>query len=110
MKTCLSKFWLLIMKFWEKSNRRFAQTTKESGYTVPAFEKIANAYGIKAAAIFSYDELDGYSEWLLDDEPCLINIHLPEATLLIPKIKWETCTIKPDLDKEIQAQVDAVLA
>jgi len=90
-------------------NARFAQTTKESGYTVPAFEKIAEAYGIKAAAIASYEELDKYTDWLADNDPCLINIHIPEATLLIPKIKWETCTIKPDLDDKTMAQVQSFI-
>ncbi len=90
-------------------NARFAQTTKESGYTVPAFEKIAEAYGIKAAAIASYEELDKYTDWLADNDPYLINIHIPEATLLIPKIKWETCTIKPDLDDKTMAQVQSFI-
>lgn len=78
---------------------RFYGTTAESGYTVPDFEKIANAYGIKSATLSSYEELDFYKEWLEDNDPCLLNIMLPSLTLLIPKIKWETCTIKPDLDE-----------
>lgn len=90
-------------------NCRFAQTTRESGYTVPAFEKIAEAYGIKAVELSSYEELDKYAEWLTDNEPCLINIHIPEATLLIPKIKWETCTIKPDLDDKTLAQIESII-
>jgi len=94
----------------EAYHHRFAQTTKESGYTVPAFEKVAAAYGIKAAAVSSYDELDEYRDWFSDNDSCLINMHLPEATLLIPKIKWETCTIKPDLNEELLVQVKALLA
>lgn len=77
---------------------RFYITNKESGYTVPDFVKIAKAYGIKADALESYHELDNYTTWLNDNEPCLLNISLPALTSLIPKIKWETCTIKPDLD------------
>lgn len=88
---------------------RFAQTTKDSGYTVPAFEKISEAYGIKAVALSSYDCLDNYSEWLADNEPCLVNIHMPEAKLLIPKIKWETCTIKPDLNEDLLNRVQAII-
>ena len=38
-------------------NDRYAQTTAENGYIVPDFEKIAEAYGIKAATIPLYREL-----------------------------------------------------
>lgn len=88
---------------------RFCITTEESGYTVPDFEKIARAYGIKAATLASYNELDEYREWLEDHEPCLLNIMLPSLTPLIPKIKWETCTIKPDLDEEMLTRVSALI-
>lgn len=90
-------------------NNRFLSTTAESGYTVPDFEKVANAYGIKAATLASYEELDNYREWLDDDEPCLLNIMLPSLTQLIPKIKWETCSIKPDLDVEMLKKVHSLI-
>lgn len=90
-------------------NDRFCMTTIESGYTVPDFEKIAVAYGIKASTLQSYKELENYKEWLSDNEPCLLNIMLPPLTQLIPKIKWETCTIKPDLDKDMLAKINALL-
>lgn len=88
---------------------RFCITTAESGYTVPDFEKIAIAYGIKAATLQSYHELDSYKEWLADDEPCLLNIMLPPLTLLIPKIKWETCTIEPSLDADTFKKVNDII-
>ena len=88
---------------------RYAQTTKESGYTVPDFEKIAQAYGIKAATLSTYEELNEYTKWVEDDEPCLFNIMMSEDTLLIPKIKWETCTIKPDLDQDTLKSVELLL-
>lgn len=91
-------------------NNRFCITTSESGYTVPDFEKVAVAYGIKAATLDSYEELDNYKEWIEDDEACLLNIMLPSLTPLIPKIKWETCTIKPDLDIELLNKVNNLLA
>ena len=71
--------------------------------------KIANAYGIKAANVSNYERLDEYKNWMLDDEPCLLNIMLTSGTLLIPKIKWETCTIKPDLDEEMQKKINALI-
>ncbi len=88
---------------------RYFITTPESGYTVPDFVKVATAYGIKAAQIGSYTELDKYQDWLNDKEPCLINIMLTPGTLLIPKIKWETCTIKPDLESELLDKVNNIL-
>lgn len=90
-------------------NDRYAQTTASSGYSVPDFEKITIAYGIKAATLSSYEELGNYKEWLYDDEPCLLNIMLSEDTLLIPKIKWETCTIQPELEENIYRQVNKII-
>ncbi len=87
---------------------RYMITTKDSGYTVPDFEKVSKAYGIRAATLQSYNELDGYKNWLEDEDPCLLNIMLSEDTELIPKIKWETCTIKPDLDETLLEQVKAL--
>lgn len=89
--------------------KRFAQTTSESGYTVPDFAAISKAYGIKSATLDSYQELDEYADWLKDGDPCLLNIMLPSLTLLIPKIKWETCTIKPDLSEELEESVKNIL-
>lgn len=90
-------------------NDRYCITTAESGYTVPDFVKVANAYGIKASKLDNYLYLDNYKEWLMDDEPCLLDITLTAGTLLIPKIKWETCTIKPDLDFELANKVNKLL-
>jgi len=89
---------------------RFYITTSESGYTVPDFAKVAEAYDIKAATLESYQELENYKKWLEDDEPCLLNIMLPSLTLLIPKIKWETCTIKPDLDEITLEKANEILS
>lgn len=90
-------------------NGRFCITNAESGYSVPDFEKIAAAYGIKAVTLESYDELEKYKEWFYDSDPCLLNIMLPSLTPLIPKIKWETGTIKPDLTDEFLQKVKALI-
>lgn len=91
-----------ISEIQEKSyGCRFAQTTEESGYSVPAFEKIAVAYGIKAATLSSYNFLDDYIEWLSDDEPCLLDITLPQDTKLIPKVDFSTMEVLPKLSAEI---------
>lgn len=88
---------------------RYAQTTAASGYTVPDFEKIAMAYGIKAKTLSSYVELDSCIGWLEDNEPCLINITLPEDTLLIPKVKWETGKMLPEIEDELQIMAENIL-
>lgn len=90
-------------------NSRFAQTTLESGYSVPDFERIALAYGIRAITLDNYDMLADYKDWLVDDMPCLMNICIPEDSRLIPKINWETGEIRPKLDDAIVQQVDKIL-
>ena len=77
---------------------RFANTAKSGGYTVPEFTKIAEAYGIKAVKLDSYEELDNYIEWFSDMEPCLFDIILPEESFLTPKIKFETSMISPKIE------------
>lgn len=91
-------------------NDRYAQTTSESGYTVPDFQKIAEAYGIKAFTLYSYEELDNYKDEILSNEPYLFNIMLSEDSSLIPKIKWETGTISPELDEKITNKVIEILS
>lgn len=90
-------------------NDRYAQTTAESGYTVPDFQKISEAYGIKAATLSSYQELKDYCNWLNDTEPCLLNVHLSEDSFLVPKIKWETGDINPPLSEDVIAKVKSIL-
>lgn len=85
---------------------RFANTAVSGGYSVPDFKKIAEAYGIKAATLLSYEDLEKYKEWISDDEPCLFDIALPENSFLTPKIKWETGKIFPQISQDV---VDDVL-
>ena len=90
-------------------NRRMMITTEESGYSVPDFEKIAQAYGIKARTYEGYEELESCADWLEDDEPCLINILLPEATILLPKMNWNDREMKPLLSDEVMNQARTLL-
>lgn len=87
---------------------RYAQTTAESGYTVPDFEKISEAYGIKAVTLSSYGQLNDYKNWMMDHEPCLINIMLPEDSKLIPKVNWGTTEILPKLDSQIVNKIKKI--
>ena len=88
---------------------RFAATAVSGGYTVPDFTKIAEAYGIRAVSLKSYEELDQYSEWITDPDPCVFNIDLPEASLLTPKISFETGMINPKLDDSVFEKAKAIL-
>lgn len=89
---------------------RFANTAESGGYTVPNFHKIAEAYGIKAATLSSYEELDNYGDWIKDNESCLFDISIPEDSLLTPKIKFETGVILPRLDDNVFNKAKDILA
>lgn len=88
---------------------RFCITTESSGYSVPDFEKVSLAYGIKARTYEGFMELDECKEWLEDDEPCLINIILPENTQLLPKMNWNDREMKPLLSPEIMEKARNLL-
>lgn len=89
---------------------RFAATAVSGGYTVPGFQRISEAYGIKAVTLSSYEKLDDYKAWLEDNEPCLFDISLPEESFLTPKIKFETGVMSPKLDDEVVSVVQSILA
>ncbi|MEG0835227.1 MAG: thiamine pyrophosphate-dependent enzyme [Christensenellaceae bacterium] len=89
---------------------RFAATAVSGGYTVPRFDKIAEAYGIRAVALNSYNELDQYKNWISDNEPCLFDIPLPEQSFLTPKIEFETGIINPVIDDSVMARVKEILS
>lgn len=91
-------------------NDRFAATAECGGYTVPDFQKISEAYGIKAVKLSSYDELDDYKDWFEDNEPCLFDISLPEEAFLTPKIKFETGEMSPKLDNQSYMEVMSILS
>lgn len=55
-------------------------------------------------------KLDDYKDWLIDNEPCLLNVMLSSGTLLIPKIKWETCKIMPELEENKAREVQKLIA
>lgn len=88
---------------------RFAATAVSGGYTVPNFKKIAEAYGLRAAKLDTYEDLDKYKDWIDDNEPCVFDILLPENSFLTPKIKFETGMINPKLDDDAFAKAKALL-
>lgn len=88
---------------------RYCITTKESGYSVPEFSKVAEAYGLRSVTLEGYDCLGDYTQWIIDDEPCLINILLPEAIKLQPKMNWNEKEMGPVLDENIISRVNEIL-
>ena len=90
-------------------NDRFANTAASGGYTVPNFQKIAEAYGIRAATLDSFEALGEYSSWINDQKACLFDISLPEMSLLTPKIKFETGLISPRIDDKAFAYAKSIL-
>lgn len=89
---------------------RMLITTEESGYSVPDFEKVAIAYGIKATTLYDFERLENYKDWLTDDEPCLINLVLPEATILQPKMNWNQREMTPMLNEDVMNKAREILA
>lgn len=90
-------------------DHRMMITDESSGYTVPDFEKVATAYGIKSRTFDGFEQLDEIKDWLEDDEPCLINIILPEATVLHPKMNWNDREMKPLLDDVVMNRARGIL-
>ena len=90
-------------------NNHMMITNEESGYSVPDFEKVAKAYGIKARSFDGYEKLQEIRNWLEDNDPCLINILLPMATVLLPKMNWNDKEMKPLLDESIMKKVKTIL-
>ena len=89
---------------------RFCLTTEGSGYTVPDFQRVAEAYGIKSKTYIGYEKIDESKDWLYDPDPCLINIMLPEDTKLLPKMNWNQKEMTPLLDDEIMNKVRLILS
>ena len=89
--------------------KHFAQTTGTSGYTVPDFERLSESYGIKARTLDNYEDLDSCQGWISDNEPCLVNILLPEDSKLIPKMNWNQKEMMPLLKDEVITKVRGLL-
>ena len=87
----------------------YPQTRDIGGYSVPEFDKIADAYGIKSTKFLHSDNLIECSDWLTDKDPCLINIHLPWDTKLIPKMDWKQKEMLPKISDNSFVNALAVL-
>lgn len=88
---------------------RYLITNSEGGYTVPDFVKVATAYGIRAKTIESLDEIEECRDWINDKYPALMNIMLPEDTLLQPKMNWNQKDMIPLLEDSIMNEARRIL-
>lgn len=75
-------------------NNNYYQTVPQGGYTVPSFEKIARAYGLKYISVESEDDIA--DNMFLGEEPCLIEVKIKENTYVFPKLEFG----KPNDDQE----------
>lgn len=103
----------VLGKIWETQHKkhgdRFSVTAESGGYTVPDFDKVANAYGIRAISLGSYKDLYKCKDFIEDNKPCLINIMVPDANLISPKINWDTQIMDPDVDDKVKSKVLEIL-
>ena len=88
---------------------RMMITTEESGYTVPDFEKISSAYGLRSKTFYDCSDMNNVIDWLYDDKPCLFNIVIPQAKVLLPKMNWNEREMTPLLDPKIMEQAHQIL-
>lgn len=76
-------------------NSEYFQTKPESGYSVPSFARVAEAYGIRGIQITDISQIENKKIWT-DDEPILIEIVINEDTYVFPKLEFG----KPNQDQE----------
>ena len=72
----------------------YYQTIPQGGYTVPDFGAIAEAYGIPYKIIENESQIDELI--FRQNEPCLIEVRIPEDTYVFPKLEFG----KPNQDQE----------
>lgn len=65
----------------------YMQTDSKTGYTVPNFDAIVQAYGLRTVSGANIDDLLSVFE---DDGPAFIELRLPESTHVYPKLGLNT--------------------
>jgi len=68
---------------------RYTATDGQKDYTLPDFEKVANAYGIQAVTIEGKGDIDSKLKYVMNyDGPILCNILIDSEQKLIPKLEF----------------------
>lgn len=77
-------------------DNRYADTTKEGGYTTPDFCGIGKAYGIESHKVLSMKDMDALGSLIENDNPCIVEICISEDTYVFPKLEFG----KPNYDQQ----------
>lgn len=64
----------------------FVQTKASNGYTVPDFDRIADAYDLRYVKIENIEDITVCKDMLEDNKPCFIEIGLCDTTYVSPKL------------------------
>jgi acetolactate synthase-1/2/3 large subunit len=92
----------------KKFNSRYLCTTLESGYSVPDFEKVAKAFGIKYFSCDAKTNINMLKSLFNDNEPALIEIKLNEDICEIPylPIGYSMQNLVPEIDKGLYEKLE----
>lgn len=99
----------MVREFQERNfNNICTHTTNENDYTVPSFEKIAMAYGLKYSVIDDRN-LKSLEDFEFDPNiPEVIELIISEPTYLYPRYARgkRICDMEPDLDEQKKVFVE----
>lgn len=82
----------------------YTQTMENTGYSVPDFCKIADAYGINNIKVYDIEkQVNKISEMINSDQPALIQIEMSNYTYIYPKlaVNMPIYNQEPKLDESI---------
>lgn len=99
----------MVREFQERNfNNICCKTTDAYGYSVPEFEKIAFAYGLKYTKIQDTSEEDIKNFEFEDNIPEFIEIIISEPTYLYPRYarNKRICDMEPELDNLKREMID----
>ena len=101
----------MVREFQERNFHNICcQTTKEYGYTVPDFEKIAFAYGLRFTRIEECDDkaIDAFK--FSENGPELIELVISEPTYLYPRYARgkRICDMDPDLETNLKNKIEVL--
>lgn len=99
----------MVREFQERNFHNICcQTTREYGYTVPDFEKIAYAYGLKYTRIKECDDKTINTFEFSENGPELIELVVDEPTYLYPRYARgkRICDMEPDLELNLKTKIE----
>lgn len=100
----------MIRQFQENNFQgNYSQTTRETGYCTPDFEKIVNGYGIDFLRISDMSEIDAVRWDSL--KPQVVEVVLPDTTYLLPRFgrKNGFSDAEPLLQEDLYTKIEKEL-